>query len=87
MRNPYIETLKMQLAEAIIPEVQKLEMRQSEIAKVLKTNQARVSFLLNKKLAGFSIDVLIKIAVEMGLDVDFQIKKWVRGIDEQKKTI
>ncbi len=66
---------KAQLAHAIISIIKHRHMTQAKAAKVLGTDQAKVSALANGRLGGFSIERLIHFTKALDRDVEIRISK------------
>ena len=67
------DMLKVYIAHAITVTLRKKGFTQKEAAKIIGTDQAKVSALLKGKLTGFSIDRLIHYLVLLGRDIDVKI--------------
>ncbi len=75
---------KAQLAHAIISIVTHRHMTQAEAAKVLGTDQAKISALANGRLGGFSIERLIHFTNALDRDVEIRIRKKPRSRSEAR---
>jgi predicted XRE-type DNA-binding protein len=69
------DMLKVKIAHAIALTVKERNLTQSEAAKIIGTDQAKVSALFRGRLEGFSIDRLFLFLVMLGRDVDIRISK------------
>jgi len=67
------EMLKVALARAITNAVRKRELTQTEAAKIIGVDQAKISALLRGRLKGFSVDRLVRYLVMLGKDIDIRI--------------
>jgi predicted XRE-type DNA-binding protein len=65
---------KVELAYRIHILIQDLGLSQTEAAKVLHTDRARVSNLMRGRLAEFSIDRLFRFLNRLGQDIDVTIR-------------
>ncbi|HEC90609.1 MAG TPA: XRE family transcriptional regulator [Alphaproteobacteria bacterium] len=70
---------KAQLAHAIIGIIKHRHMIQVEAAKVLGTDQAKISALANGRLGGFSIERLIHFTKALDRDVEIRIRRKPRS--------
>ncbi|MEJ0093095.1 MAG: helix-turn-helix transcriptional regulator [Methylocella sp.] len=69
------DMLKVRIAHAITATIQEKNISQMEAAKLIGTDQAKVSNLLRGRLKGFSTDRLIHMLVQLGRDVDIHISE------------
>jgi predicted XRE-type DNA-binding protein len=67
--------LRSQMMNALIAEMERSQMTQAALAKRLGISQPRVSDLLRGKLHLFSIDMLISLLAQLGLDVRVKVSK------------
>ena len=67
------DMLKVRIAHAITVTIQKKNISKTDAAKLIGTDQAKVSNLLRGRLKGFSTDRLIHMLVLLGRDVDIHI--------------
>jgi predicted XRE-type DNA-binding protein len=58
---------------ALRKSVEKEELTQAEAAKRLKVTQPRVSDLMRGKISRFSLDTLVTMSSDAGLEVDLRI--------------
>ena len=65
--------MRSQLMTALRKFVEKEELTQAEAAKLLKVSQPRVSDLLRGKISRFSLDTLVTMSSDAGLEVDLRI--------------
>lgn len=63
-------SLKSKLLMVILKKMKEDGLTQKQAAKVMQVTQPRVSNLKNGELSKFSIDMLIAMAVRIGLDAD-----------------
>lgn len=66
---------RSKLMHAIKAEIRKREWSQSEAAEHLGTTQPRINDLVRGKIGKFSLDYLMNLATECGLDVGISIKE------------
>ena len=66
---------KAELAAKIIPEIQRRRLTQSQAAPILGIDQPKVSALKQGKLAGFSIERLMRLLLALGRDIEITVKK------------
>ncbi|MHA1598103.1 MAG: helix-turn-helix domain-containing protein [Alphaproteobacteria bacterium] len=66
---------KAQLAHTIISIIKHRHITQAQAAKILGTDQAKVSALANGRIGGFSIERLIHFTNALDRDVKIRIKK------------
>ena len=67
------DMLKVQIARAINNTIERRGLTQTEAAKIIKTDQAKVSALLRGRLETFSVARLFKYLVALGRDIDIRI--------------
>ena len=65
--------MRSQLMTALRKFVEKERLTQAEAARRLKVTQPRVSDLMRGKISRFSIDTLVTMSSDAGLDVDLRI--------------
>ena len=65
---------KAELAAKIIAEIQRQRMTQIQAAAVLRIDQPKISALKQGKLAGFSIERLMRFLVLLGRDIEITVK-------------
>lgn len=66
---------KAELAAKIIAEIQRRRMTQSEAAAALGIDQPKISALKQGKLAGFSIERLMRYLLLLGRDIEITVKE------------
>jgi predicted XRE-type DNA-binding protein len=67
--------LKANISTKINNIIESRHLTQREAAKILKTQQPKISRLKNQKLGGFSVDQLFSFLMTLGCDIDIVIKK------------
>jgi predicted XRE-type DNA-binding protein len=67
--------LKEKLTLAILKEMEKKELSQGEVARMIGLDRRNVNKILRGTERGVSIDQLVRIANGIGLDVDVIIKR------------
>jgi predicted XRE-type DNA-binding protein len=77
--NPEERLIKAKLAHAISKIVSEKHLNQTQAAKVLGTDQAKVSALMNGRLAGFSIERLLRFLVALDRDVTITVHPTPEG--------
>ena len=65
---------KAELAAKIIAEIQRRRLTQSRAAAIPGIDQPKVSALKRGKLAGFSIERLMRILLVLGRDIEITVK-------------
>lgn len=70
---------KLRLAYALNQELEERKLSQSEAAKVLGVTQPKVSALRHYKLAGFSVERLMKLLTALDQDVEIVIRRKPRS--------
>lgn len=65
---------KAELAAKIIAEIQRRRLTQSQAAAILGIDQPKVSALKQGKLAGFSIERLMRLLLMLGRDIEITVK-------------
>jgi predicted XRE-type DNA-binding protein len=66
--------LRSQMMTALRKFIEKEGLTQADAAKRLKVSQPRISDLTRGKVSRFSLDSLVNMLADAGLDVDFRIK-------------
>ena len=66
--------IRSQMMTALRTFIEKEGLTQSDAAKRLKVSQPRVSDLTRGKISRFSLDTLVNMLGDAGLEVDFRIK-------------
>ncbi|WP_321473729.1 helix-turn-helix transcriptional regulator [uncultured Paludibaculum sp.] len=66
---------KAELASKIIAEIQHKRLTQSQAAEMLGIDQPKVSALKQGKLAGFSIERLMRMLLRLGRDIEISVKE------------
>jgi predicted XRE-type DNA-binding protein len=66
--------MRSQMMTALRKFIERENLTQSEAAKRLRVTQPRVSDLTRGKIDRFSMDTLVKLLADAGLDVDLRIK-------------
>jgi predicted XRE-type DNA-binding protein len=66
--------LRTQMMTALRKFIEKEGLTQVDAAKLLKVSQPRVSDLICGKISRFSLDALVNLLSDAGLEVDFKIK-------------
>lgn len=72
--NPEEELTKAELAWEIDQVIKQRKLTQERAAKIMGINQPKVSSLLHRKLAGFSVERLMHFLNQLGQDIDIVIK-------------
>ena len=67
--------LRSQLLTALRKYIERSGMTQAESARRFRVTQPRISDLVRGKLSRFSLDTLVKLAEDAGLDVEFRIRE------------
>ncbi len=74
IENPEEELTKAELAWEIERIIKKRKLTQAKAAKLIGINQPKVSALLHRKLAGFSVERLMHFLNLLGQDVDIVVR-------------
>ena len=74
IENPEEELTKAELAWEIDQILKKKKLTQAKAAELMGINQPKVSALLHRKLAGFSVERLIHFLTALGQDIDIVVK-------------
>ena len=72
--------LRSQMIAALRKFIEKEGLTQADAAKRLKVSQPRVSDLTRGKISRFSLDTLVNMLSDAGLEVDFRIKPQSRRV-------
>ncbi len=66
--------IRSEMMTALRKFIEKEGLTQADAAKRLKVSQPRVSDLTRGKISRFSLDTLVNMLTDVGLEVDFRIK-------------
>jgi predicted XRE-type DNA-binding protein len=66
---------KAELTAKIIAEIQRRRLTQSQAAALLAVDQPKISALKQGKLAGFSIERLMRFLLLLGRDIEISVKE------------
>lgn len=77
---------KAELARQIEHIVKKRRLTQERAAKILGISQSKVSALLQGKLAGFSMDRLLKFLMALDQDIEIRIKSKPSRVRRKART-
>ena len=72
--------LRAQMTTALRKFIEKEGLTQADAAKRLKVSQPRISDLTRGKISRFSVDTLVNMLSDAGLEVDFRIKTTSRRV-------
>ena len=72
--------MRSQLMTALRKFIEKAGLTQAEAAKQLKVTQPRISDLTRGRISRFSLDALVNMLTDAGLEVDFRIKTAPRRV-------
>ena len=72
--HPEEALAKAQLAHRITTTIARRRLTQAEAAKLLNVDQPKISALKHGRLAGFSLDRLVRFLVLLGNDVEIIVK-------------
>ena len=72
--------LRTQMMTALRKFIEKEGLTQADAAKLLKVSQPRISDLMRGKISRFSLDTLVNLLTDAGLDVDLRIKQPSRRV-------
>jgi predicted XRE-type DNA-binding protein len=70
--------IRSELMTALRKFIEEQGLTQAEAAKRLNVSQPRISDLVRGKLSRFSLDTLVTMLTDAGLDIDFRIKPSTR---------
>jgi predicted XRE-type DNA-binding protein len=73
LADPEDRLIKAKLAHAISAIVDQQRLSQTQAARILGTDQAKVSALMNGRLAGFSVERLLRFVVALDRDVTISV--------------
>jgi len=68
-----LDMLKIQIARAISATIERRQLTQVQAAKILETDQAKVSALLRGRLKTFSVERLFRFLAALGRDANIHI--------------
>jgi predicted XRE-type DNA-binding protein len=88
--NPEVRLLKAELSLAVRHLIEERHITQKEAARLLNTEQPRISDILHGRVRGFSIERLLSYVTALDCDVQIQIvprRKGISiGVGEREKT-
>ena len=84
--NPEERLAKAELAKRIDHIIKRKRLTQERAAKILGISQPKVSALLHGKLAGFSMDRLLKFLMALDQDIEIRIKSKPAKIRRKART-
>lgn len=70
--------LRSQMMTALRKFIEKESLTQADAARRLKVSQPRISDLTRGKISRFSLDTLVNMVTDAGLEVEFRIKPSLR---------
>jgi predicted XRE-type DNA-binding protein len=73
VRNPEDSLLRTKLAKRIAEVVERKELSQTQIARILGVDQSKVSKLVHGRISGFTSDRLLRFLTALGCDVRIEI--------------
>lgn len=77
---------KAELARKIELIIKRKRLTQERAAKILDVSQPKISALLNGKLAGFSMDRLLKFLMALDQDIEIRIKSKPSRVRRKGRT-
>jgi predicted XRE-type DNA-binding protein len=72
--------MRSQMMTAVRKFIEKERLTQAEAARRLKVSQPRISDLTRGKISRFSLDTLVNMLADAGLEVEFQIRQPSRRV-------
>jgi predicted XRE-type DNA-binding protein len=72
--------IRSEMMTALRKFIDKAGLTQADAAKRLKVSQPRISDLTRGKISRFSLDTLVNMLTDAGLEVDFRIKRPSRRV-------
>lgn len=78
---------KAELAHKIVSMIERRGLSQAEAAKLLQVDQPKVSALKRGRLAGFSLDRLVRFLVLLGNDVEIIVRARKRSPSLARVTV
>lgn len=87
IENAEEELTKADLAWEIDQIIKKKRMTQAKAAQMMGISQPKVSALLHRKLAGFSVERLIHFLQALGQDIDIVVKPKPRNCKNGRITV
>ncbi len=86
-RRPAEALAKAELARKIAELIAKRRLTQAAAAELLKVDQPTVSALVRGRLAGFSLDRLVRFLVQLGSDVEIVVKPRSRATSRARVMV
>ncbi len=73
------DRLKVDIARIITLTIQRKEITQTEAARMIGTDQAKVSNLVRGRVAGFSVERMMQMLLALGRDIDIRVSDRSKG--------
>ena len=86
-RRPAEALAKAELARKIAELIARRRLTQAEAAELLNVDQPKVSALVRGRLAGFSLDRLVRFLVQLGSDVEIVVKPRSRAMSRARVMV
>ena len=67
------DMLKIEISRAIAARLRQRKLTQADAAKIVGTDQAKISALLRGRLRGFSVNRLFDYLLKLGFDIDIRL--------------
>lgn len=80
------DELKIHIAREISRIIDRDGLTQVQVARLLKTDQAKVSNIARGNLKGFSVERLFTYLLELGFDIDVQVSRHSRSTSTCSNT-
>jgi predicted XRE-type DNA-binding protein len=87
LREPEEALAKAELANKISVLIQERKLTQAKAAKLLGLDQPKVSMLLRGRLAGFSIERLMRLLMLLGQDIRISVHPTPEGVSKARVRV
>lgn len=74
VREPEESLLRAKLAKQIAEIIERRDLNQTEVARILNVDQPKVSKLVRGRISGFTSDRLFRFLLALGHDVKIEVK-------------
>jgi predicted XRE-type DNA-binding protein len=85
--QPEVRLAKAELAARIAAVLRDRELTQKQAAEILGLDQPKISALVRGKLAGFTIDRLLRFLADLGCDVEISVRPAADGASSRHGRI
>lgn len=85
--NPDLALAKAELVQRIRAIISDRKLTQAQAAEILKVDQPKVSAIVRGRVAGYSLDRLIRFLTALGQQVEISVRPAQKGSDERPLVV